>query len=181
MRGWETGRAKITPEQREEAEQRQKERVRIANMVSRKPEIKKECCLCGKPGNILHNKTDNPYYITFLCNECRKNESNISKAEKYRFDLRTKLDKSYLSAKTFAEQDVKQLISEFLSSILSLGEFCDEKGLSRHQFNKIIERYDSMDPEFGIRKRIKIHSNKIQENKLRTIVENKAIYVDVTI
>ena len=86
MRGWETGRAKITPEQREISENRQRERVRIANMVSRKPEIKKDCCICGKPGNILHNKEDNSYFITFLCTECRKNETNIIEAEKYRFD-----------------------------------------------------------------------------------------------
>lgn len=178
MRGWETGRAKITPEQREQAEQRQRERVRIANLVSRKPEIKKDCCICGKPGNILHNKEENPYFITFLCADCRKNENNIIEAEKYRFDLRTKLDKSYLSAKTFAEDDIKLLINEFLTSILSMGEFCSIKGISRHQFNKVIDRYDKLDPNFSIRKRIKIHSNKMQEVKLRKIVEDKAMYAE---
>ena len=65
MKNWKRGRKPLSPDKKQESLNWQKERVKIANLVARKPEIEKVCCICGKPGNILHNRQD-PYYITFI-------------------------------------------------------------------------------------------------------------------
>ena len=49
MKTWNRGKKKLTPEQKIKAEKFQKERVKITNMVRRRPLIEKTCRLCGKP------------------------------------------------------------------------------------------------------------------------------------
>ena len=52
---WSRGRKKSSPEHRKKMQEWQNTRVKIINLVARKPEIEKKCCICGKPGKILHN------------------------------------------------------------------------------------------------------------------------------
>ena len=92
MKTWDRGKKRLTEKEKEASIKWQHERVKIANLIARKPEIQKICCICGKEGKILHNR-ENPYYITFICDECKKDPKNINKAEKTRFDVREKLDK----------------------------------------------------------------------------------------
>ena len=70
------GRKPLTKKQKQESAEWQKIRVKVANMVARKSEINKKCCICGKEGKILHNKQD-PYYIAFICDECKKDANNL--------------------------------------------------------------------------------------------------------
>lgn len=177
MKTWNRGRKKATPEQKQRAREWQRERVRITNLVARDETISKKCCICGKDNStILHNK-ENPYLITFLCKECRKDKDNIVKAEQYRFDLqeyrdnqlREREDKYYIDTKKFSEEEVKEIVEGYdkHSNLLTFGEYAEQNGLSRHQFNQLQERYLEFfpDKEYVITA-IHNRSKAIQKNKL---------------
>ena len=149
--------------------QRKKDRTKIANLVARKPEIKKRCCICGSTeAKILHNDK-NPYCISFICDECREVPENVEKAKLERIDIRRKLNCEALSAKSFSDIDVKVLVDEYLSKLISIGAYCEEKHISRHVFNKLIERYEKIYNDVGVHKRVTNHSNKINRDKLSKI------------
>lgn len=170
-----TRKPRISEEERKESNDMKKIRIRIANMVARKPEIEKKCCICGKEkAPILHNKI-NPYMITFICRECRENENNIKVAESKRIDIRAYMDKSKLSSKSFLESDVKRIVETYLSprTILSIGAYCKEIGISRHQFNQLVERYSVIYNDSDIKKKIIQHSNAVNNNKLSEIASRK--------
>lgn len=157
---------KLTPYQRAISERSKKDRMRIANMVKRKPEIEKHCCICGKEeAEILHNKR-NPYMITFICRECRADEDKLKQAEKHRFDIREIMDKSTLSTKNFTGDDVKKIIENYLFEISSIGAYCDKVGISRHQFNQLTARYESIYNDPAIKKKIINHANKVNRENL---------------
>ena len=156
----------MTWEERVKSKQLRVTRTRIANMVARKPEIKKVCCICGSTdAQILHNKV-NPYIITFICKDCRNDEEKLNLAEKKRFDIRSQMNKSKLSVKNFTDADIKQIVDEYLNSLSSIGAYCEEKGISRHQFNGIVKRYAALFNIPTIKKTIDAHTNKINRVKL---------------
>lgn len=139
------------------AEEIQTLRVKIANMVARDKTINRRCCICGKENaEILHNQED-PYFITFLCRTCRTNEDNVKKAEKTRFNLRehksklTELseDKTYLHTNQYTPETVKSIVDRYLfkTQDKNLGEYCKEIGLSRYQFNSVLDLYTRYFPE----------------------------------
>ena len=178
MKTWKRGRKKATPEQQQIAKEWQKERVRITNLVTRDDTIDRKCCICGKEDSaILHNK-ENPYLITFLCRECRKNKENIQKAEKYRFDIRERLDKSKLSTSNFTKQEVANIVKGYTNTqSLTIGEYCEKLNITRHQFNKLLELYAKYFPEDKttlsaiVQKRKAIQRKRlIREAEERTIV-----------
>ena len=157
---------RLSTYQRAISEKNKKDRMRIANMVRRKPEIEKKCCICGKDNaEILHNKK-NPYVVAFICKECRNNEENLNQAEKLRFDIRELMDKSTLSTKNFTKDDVKKLVEDYLMEISSIGAYCNKIGISRHQFNQLMERYKDMYNDPSIRKKIINHANKVNRETL---------------
>ena len=157
---------KLTPYQRAISERSKRDRMRIANMVKRKPEIQKHCCICGKEeAEILHNKR-NPYVITFICRECRADEEKLKQAEDYRFDIREIMNKSTLSTKNFTNEDVKKIVDDYLFEITSIGAYCDKAGVSRHQFNQLLERYKIIYNDPAIKKKILNHANKVNRENL---------------
>jgi len=159
---------RLSSEDRTISEENKANRTKIANMIKRKPEIKKQCCICGKENaEILHNKyPKDPYVITFICKECRADKEKLVQAEKLRFDIREIMNKSTLSTKNFVKEDVKKLVEEYLMQIQSIGAYCDSIGISRHQFNKLIERYKEMYNDPSIRKKIINHANKVNRETL---------------
>lgn len=175
MKTWRRGRKQATLEQKEAAKEWQTVRVKIANLVARKPEIKRECCICGNPGKILHNKQD-PYYITFICDDCRKDISNLTIAEEHRFDIRTKLDKSNLSINNLTQQEVIRIVVGFMNDTISIGDYCNKEGISRHQFNQLLKRYQEIFPNQPIEQLIKNKSNRVQKEKLTKIAEDKSLF-----
>lgn len=177
MKTWKRGRKPATEEQKQQAKERQKQRVRITNTVARDNTIDKKCCICGKENSpILHNN-DNPNMITFLCAECRKDKSNLEKAEQYRFNLEehkqkqleNREDNSYLDTRKFTEQEVKDLVENFtnVKNTLTFGEYCEANNISRYQFNKITELYGEYFPDRKTMVRIvKEKSKAIQRYRL---------------
>lgn len=158
---------RLTEEQKELSSQMKRNRVKIAVLVSRKPEIKKICCLCGnKDAKILHSKNNNPYLITFLCDKCREDEQNLKKAEAYRFDIRQKMNKDKLSAKTFSDIDIKTIVENYLNEFLSIADYCDRIGITRHQFNGLVDRYKVMYEKPDMKKLILKHSNTVNGKKV---------------
>ncbi len=135
---WDRGKKRLTPTERVEAQKWQKTRVGIINLIARHPEIEKICCICGKEGKTLHNR-ENPYFITFICDKCRKNKDNLLIAEKSRKDIRKRLND--VSVINFNNDKIIKLVEQFMNSELTLGEFCEQECISRYQFNKVIERY----------------------------------------
>lgn len=174
MKDWKRGRKPLPPKQKQEALNWQRERVKIANLVARKPEIQKICCICGNPGHILHNRHD-PYYITFICNECEQDPNNLIIAEESRFDVRTKLDKSSLSVKNYNQQEMIRIVVGYMNDTLSLGDYCSQLGLTRYQFNQMIDAYDKLFPKQNIHQLITNRSNKIQKQKCVKRVEQRLL------
>lgn len=168
------GRKQCTLEHKKHMQEWQNTRVKIINLVARKPEIEKTCCICGNPGKILHNRKD-PYYITFICDECKKDPNNLILAEEHRFDLREKLDKNNSCTNNFTDEEVTRIIVGFMNDILSIGDYCDKINISRYKFNQLTSRYKEMFPKHNIKKLIKQHSDKIQKEKLKKIAENKTL------
>lgn len=147
-----------------EEAKRNKVRIKIANFVSRKPEIDTSCCICGKKGIILHNPDiNNPYFITFLCWDCRKNPENLEIAEQYRVDIRTLLDKTNLHVDHFTDQQITQIVVKYMNDILSISKFCQQEGLSRHQFSRVIERYNKLYPKQHIDRLIEARTKKVRK------------------
>lgn len=176
MKTWDRGRKKATPEQKAESMRWQNERVRIANLIARKPEIQKICCICENEGKILHNRKD-PYYITFICDECRKDPNNLIIAEESRFDLRTKLDKANLCMQTLNDEQVQRFVLGYMNerNIISLGDYCKQIKLSRHQFNQIIKRYNEIHPNQRIEERIKAKTKKVKSEQFKKMYEDKTL------
>lgn len=173
MKTWQRGRKPASPEQLLESKERQKQRVKIANMIARETNLEKKCCICGKKeAEILHN-AENPYFITFLCRQCRKNKDNIEEAKLHRFDLEeyrkeqvANRDSSYyLNTKKLSSEEVKDIIYGYIapSNTLTIGAYARKLGISRYQFNQIIKRYDEYFPNSKIEERIGIH-NKFIDN-----------------
>lgn len=157
---------RLTPHQKMKSEQLKKDRIKIANMIARKPEIQKHCCICGNTdAQILHNK-NNPYMITFICKDCRNDAEKLESAKSYRFDIRSVMDKSTLSAKSFIDTDVKAIVDGFLNDLLSIGAYCTKIGISRHQFNEIVKRYATLFDMPTIKKTVDAHTNKINRENL---------------
>lgn len=167
-----TGRKRMTPEQLKEAKAVQLERVRITNLVARKSEIVKKCCICGKlNAPILHNPNnlDNPYMITFLCWNCRKDPDKLQKAEEYRFDIREKLNKSNLNTRNITDEETVKIINGYMKEMLSIVEYCEKIGISRHQFNKLLDRYEELIPDQPIRDLVFNKSKALRTAKLSKI------------
>lgn len=175
MKEMKYGRKPLPKVQKQEALKRQKERVKIANLVARKPELQKICCICGKTGHILHNR-NNPYFITFICNECDKDKNKLLEAEDYRFDLRLKLNKPNLNTRNFVKEEVENIVEGYLIDKLSIGDYCDKREISRYQFTQLIKRYENMYPEREINETIISHSNEIMgENCKKRYIERKML------
>lgn len=146
-----------TNEQRELYKAWNKERVRITNLVNRSHRFEKVCCICGKEAEILHNRK-RPYYIAFICRECRKDSIKLKEAEKYRFDLRDEIS----SVTNFTDDKVTSLIEGYISENKNIGDYCNIHQISRYQFNKLIEKYEKIKPNIPIRKLIKEQSERIR-------------------
>ena len=175
MKTWDRGKKRLTEKEKEASIKWQHERVKIANLIARKPEIQKICCICGKEGKILHNR-ENPYYITFICDECKKGPENINKAEKTRFDVREKLDKANLCVHNFKDDQIIEMVESYMNDIISVGDYCDKIGISRHQFNQIIDRYKKLFPRKNMDRIIKNRTRKVQSEKLKRIAEEKSLF-----
>lgn len=151
MKTWKRGRKKATPEQLQAAKERQKIRVKISNLVARDDTIDKKCVICDKSNSfILHNK-EKPYYITFICKECRKNKDNVLIAEKYRFNLKeyrkqqikSRNTNRYLNTRKFPKEEVKEIIEGYTTTatMITLGDYVSLKNISRYQFIQLKKRY----------------------------------------
>ncbi len=168
---WIRGRKKSSPEHQREMQEWQKTRVKIINLVARKTEIEKKCCICGKPGKIIHNKKD-PYYITFLCDECKKDKQNRIIAEESRFDLRTKLNINNIYTSNFSDEEIVRFVLGYMNDKISIGEYCENMNITRYKFDQLINRYKELFPKQNIRKLIKEHSRKIQNENMKKSIED---------
>ena len=171
MKTWGRGKKRLTEKEKEASIKWQHERVKIANLIARKPEIKKICCICGKEGKILHNR-ENPYYITFICDECKKDSENINKAEKTRFDVREKLDKANLCVSNFSDTEINQLVNGYINNQESIEKYCEKNNISRHQFNQIIDRYKKLFPPKDISTEVKEYFKLTQRKIINKKIEN---------
>lgn len=154
MKTWKRGRRKATNEQKEKAAQWQRERVKITNIVARKYDLEKKCCICGKAGTILHNK-ENPYYITFICKSCREDFNKLKEAEKYRFDLKEYVNKSKVGVRNYSMGEIKELVENYPENV-NFGEFCRKNNISRYIFNQLINKYCVSYPNKAFEIRTKI-------------------------
>lgn len=146
----------------------QRARVKIANLVARNKEINKTCCICGKPGRILHNP-ENPYFISFICRLCKTIPENVNIAEKERFDIRDKLNKNNLNVRNFTDSDIEGIIKNYVGSQLSIENYCKKIGISTHQFARCQERYVNTTGDNQAILNIKNHSKAVQKNLILKI------------
>lgn len=171
---WDRGKKRLTPAEKIEAQNWQRTRVKIINMITRKPEIQKICCICGKEGKTLHNRKD-PYFITFICDECKKDPNNLIIAEESRFDIRDRIDKAGTSVNNYSDEQIIRIITSYMNSIMSLGEFCEQENISRYQFNQVLDRYQKLCPSHNIRQLTHNHFRRIQKERAKQIADQKKL------
>lgn len=153
-------------------EQKQRIRMKVANLVSRK-KIDKVCGFCGEKATIVHN-TDNPYFIAFACNKCRKDRELMKTIDEYRFDVRNYLDKKGLNFKFISNQYIIDTIEGYLKENISIGTYCDKLGISRHQFGLMVDKYKQISNNAkNIASLITKHSHKIQKQSCRDVYDNR--------
>ncbi len=164
-----------TQAERDRAYNKRKLRTKIANLVARNSGIDRRCCICGQPGKILHNE-GNPYMITFICDNCRLDENLVKQAESNRYDIRTKLNKRHKAYSHFTDTEIKQIVDNYLKKMLTIGEYCDEVKLSRHQFNKLVSIYNEKEPKANISQRVTVHSQKIKAQLRNNQMEQNKLW-----
>lgn len=156
----------LTDIEREKAKERQKQRIKIANTVKRY-NINNNCYICGNKGKIIHNYKD-PYNIAFLCDNCRKDLTNLKTIEEHRINIEeiilnnlkeNMVDKQ---VKRLPKEEIKVLVDEYLNKEISIGKFCNEKGISRHQFNTMVKLYSKEYQEIPIIEMVKEQAKRIQ-------------------
>ena len=157
----------LTEEERKIAQEKQKLRTKIANTV-RRYNIDNTCFSCGKKGKIIHNYED-PYNIAFLCDECKKDNNNIKKIPEYRVNIKNIIENNVKDnmidqqVKRLSIEEIKGIVDEYLSSTKSIGEFTENKHISRHQFNTMIEMYDEAYKNLPVRKLVSNKTKRVQK------------------
>lgn len=140
-------------------------RVKIAHYV-RRNNIEKKCVICGKEGEIMHNR-ENPYMIAFICNECRKDPKKEKLAEKRRFDIRNKVSKKGTHIlKTSTDEYITKVVDDYLKDVLPIREYCDKIGVSNRQFHTILNRYKEIHPNQPVDDFIKSHRNTVHRKRI---------------
>lgn len=122
----------------------------------------------GKPGKIIHNYLE-PYKIAFLCDNCRKDKTNYNNIENYRINIeeiierKVKKDVSNKHMSRLPVEDIKHIVDEYLKFTGSIGEYCTEKEISRHQFGTMVNIYASEYTSIPIKAIVKNKSKMIQK------------------
>lgn len=107
--------------------------------------------------------------IAFLCEDCRKDRLNYNEIEKHRVNLeeiiesKVKQNVSNKHMNRLSIRDVKSIVDEYLKYTGSIGDYCMEKEISRHQFGTMVNIYSK---EFGtvpIKSIVKNKSKMIQK------------------
>lgn len=166
----------LSEEQKRISDNKKKIRTKIANTV-RRNNIDKKCFNCGKEGRILYD-FDNPYNVVFICSECKSNNKILEQANNYRIDIKELIKESVNNSigtnnitnkqvRWLEDNNVKNIIDNFLNSPLTLGEYIKTLGISRHQFYSIVKMYNEYLPKGEtINKKIKLKMNKVQKDKV---------------
>lgn len=140
-------------------------RVKIAHFVRRNG-IEKKCVICGKDGEILHNR-ENPYKIAFICSECRNDPEKEKLAEKRRFDVRNKVPKKGTHIlKTSTDEYITKVVNNYLNDVLPIREYCKKIGISNRQFHTILNRYKELYPNQPIDDYVKSHRNTVHRKRI---------------
>lgn len=148
-------------------------RVKISHFVRRNG-ITKSCVICGKPGNIMHNR-DNPYMIAFICDDCKKDPEKEAQAEGLRFDIRSRIPKRGTHIlKTSTDEYVTRVVENYLQDTLPIREYCSKVGISNQQFHTLLSRYKELHPEQPIDEFIRSHRNRVHRHRIQ---ENRSIDV----
>ena len=69
------------------------------------------------------------------------------------------------------------MVESYMNDIVSVGDYCDKIGISRHQFNQIIDRYKKLFPRKNMDRIIKNRTRKVQSEKLKRIAEEKSLFL----
>lgn len=157
----------LTDEQRNKYKEWNKMRIKVGNLVRRRKDIDRSCCICGKPNaDILHNIKD-PYYIGFICKECRKDKNNMVIAEEHRIDIATELARKHTQISKFSNEVIVRIVVGYMNKPeTNIQQYCEETGISRYQFKQIVEEYNKKFPNQNIKELIK--NKKITKRKPKT-------------
>lgn len=141
-------------------------RVKVSHFV-RRNNIEKKCVICGKQGAILHNNED-PYYIAFICNDCRRDPQKLEEAEKRRFDIRNIVDKKGTHIlKTSTDEYITKVVTDYLQDTLPIREYCNKVGISNRQFHTILNKYKELYPKQPIDEYIKSHRDTVHRYRIK--------------
>ena len=127
MKTWDRGKKRLTEKEKEASIKWQHERVKIANLIARKPEIQKICCICGKEGKILHNRK-NPYSSSSdydKYNYLRWNSEHYKKIHEYEEKYRQLDCKKELTDEEKREVEITKYFNDLL---------LEDYGLTRNSF-----------------------------------------------
>nr|DAK38401.1 MAG TPA: RNA polymerase I-like protein [Caudoviricetes sp.] len=143
-------------------EEKQKARMRVANIIKRS-NIKRKCMLCGNEEGkvtVVHN-TEDPYKIWFLCDSCRVGKTyNIDKVKKLKplNVLDNLAPGKYVSSKFLPDEFIETLLTEFFKSKITWTKYLKENKISHIKASALLERYATKHPKEDITKKIQEHS-----------------------
>ena len=162
------------PGDKELAKKKQKSRMKVANLVARSKEIDRNCVICGNLGKIVHNIED-PYYITFICDECKKDDKKYKLALTKRRDIRESLEKRYLHSNLLSDKQVREIVNNYMHDYLTIKDYCLKINITRYAFNRILKIYDQLYPEQNINDLVIHHAYMILGNKTYNRRKNQSL------
>ena len=145
----------------------QHQRVYIGNFVKRHYTGSKACVNCRKePTTIVHN-VENPYLVSFICDDCRLGLDTEQLASLKKVNLLDYVEKNkkYTSTKNIVMTDeLKNTIEGILNSDVSLMEYLKKHDLPYHRYKASVKLYEK---EIGpIKKKIQTHLESMRRAKI---------------
>ena len=123
----------------------QQQRVYIANFVKRYYKGDKYCIICGNDNtSIVHNE-ENPYEVSFVCNECRTKHTKeqLKNLPKTNLLIYVEQNKKFSHSKNLVlDGKMKFILEGALKTNKSLTEYLRENKLSYTKYKQAVKMYE---------------------------------------
>lgn len=145
----------------------QQQRVYIRNFVDRNYIGSKACVNCGKePTTIVHNE-ENPYNISFICDDCRLglDKETLSNLPKINILDNIEINRKFSHSKNLIlTEDLKHILEGALDTDKTLVEYLKENNLSYKKYKQAVEKYDK--EVKSIKNDLKNHFNSLRAKRV---------------
>lgn len=149
------------------------QRVYIRNFVDRYYKGSTKCVNCGKEKTSIVHNAENPYCISFICDDCRigLDKETLNSLPKVNILDNIEVNRKFSHIKNLVlTEDLKNIIENALTTELSLTEYLKENKLSYNKYREAVNKYEKeIKP---IRKKLKQHFNYLRADKISNSIKN---------